>query len=173
MADGVRMAWRLMHDGRFASDAQRDCESDREVANSDLTGRSRLFCATTTIFHPVGTAKTGPESDPMAVLDQHYRVRGVAKLRVVDASLMPSIVRVNTDVTCMMRTCRRVDANPGLAFGSSRRERHSAPLSVLAQERRIWGPPRQSQSTGLLSSLKPILTVTWKVGLPFCTEPRI
>ena len=56
----------------------------------------------TTIFHPVGTAKMGPESDPMAVVDQYCRVRGVAGLRVVDASVMPNIVRANTNVTCMM-----------------------------------------------------------------------
>jgi choline dehydrogenase len=55
-----------------------------------------------TIFHPGGTAKMGPESDPMAMVDQYCRVRGVAGLRVVDASVMPNIVRANTSVTCMM-----------------------------------------------------------------------
>jgi len=44
----------------------------------------------------------GPESDPTAVLDQYCRVRGVKGLRVVDASVMPNIVRANTNLTCIM-----------------------------------------------------------------------
>jgi choline dehydrogenase len=44
----------------------------------------------------------GPENDPMAVVDQYCRVRGVEGLRVVDASIMPNIVRANTNLTCIM-----------------------------------------------------------------------
>ncbi len=51
----------------------------------------------TTIFHPVGTARMGAASDPDAVVDSHLRVRGVDGLRVVDASVMPTIVSGNTD----------------------------------------------------------------------------
>ena len=55
----------------------------------------------TTIFHPVGTAKMGrtegPGADPMAVVDPHLRVRGVTGLRVVDASVMPTITSGNTN----------------------------------------------------------------------------
>ena len=42
-----------------------------------------------TQYHPVGTCKMGPDSDPMAVVDARLRVRGIAGLRVVDASVMP------------------------------------------------------------------------------------
>ena len=49
----------------------------------------------TTIFHPVGTCKMG--SDPMAVVDDELRVRGVARLRVIDASIMPRITSGNTN----------------------------------------------------------------------------
>ncbi len=56
----------------------------------------------TTIFHPIGTAKMGIESDPMAVTDGRLRVRGVTGLRVVDASVMPSITSGNTNSPTMM-----------------------------------------------------------------------
>src|SRR5262249_59592183 len=50
----------------------------------------------TTIFHPVGTAKMGRASDPMAVVDERLRVIGLERLRVVDASVMPTITSRNT-----------------------------------------------------------------------------
>ncbi|XP_059474371.1 glucose dehydrogenase [FAD, quinone]-like [Neocloeon triangulifer] len=50
-----------------------------------------------TIYHPTCTAKMGPATDPMAVLDAQLRVRGVDGLRVVDASVMPNIVSGNTN----------------------------------------------------------------------------
>ena len=56
----------------------------------------------TTIFHPVGTAKMGRASDPLAVVDERLRVLGVAGLRVVDASVMPTITSGNTNAPTMM-----------------------------------------------------------------------
>ncbi|MFN3687735.1 GMC family oxidoreductase [Salinarimonas sp.] len=56
----------------------------------------------TTIFHPVGTAKMGTDDDPTAVLDARLRVRGVAGLRVVDASAMPLITSGNTNSPTLM-----------------------------------------------------------------------
>src|ERR1700730_5587527 len=102
MADGVRIAWGLMHDGHFAPMLKEIVNLTTEVVNSDSALEAFVRDNCTTIFHPVGTAKMGPESDPMAVVDQYCRVRGVAGLRVVDASVMPNIVRANTNVTCMM-----------------------------------------------------------------------
>lgn len=49
------------------------------------------------IYHPVGTCKMGPDNDPMAVVDAQLRVRGVKNLRVVDASIMPTLVGGNTN----------------------------------------------------------------------------
>jgi choline dehydrogenase len=55
-----------------------------------------------TIFHPVGTTKMGRADDPMAVVDSHLRVRGVAGLWVVDAGVMPTITSGNTNSPTLM-----------------------------------------------------------------------
>jgi choline dehydrogenase len=56
----------------------------------------------TTIFHPVGTCKMGRDDDPSAVVDSQLRVKGVARLRVVDASVMPTITSGNTNSPTIM-----------------------------------------------------------------------
>jgi choline dehydrogenase len=56
----------------------------------------------TTIFHPVGTAKMGLASDPMMVVDGRLRVAGIERLRVIDASVMPTITSGNTNAPTMM-----------------------------------------------------------------------
>lgn len=55
-----------------------------------------------TIFHPVGTTRMGRADDPMAVVDSHLRVRGIAGLRVVDAGVMPVITSGNTNSPTLM-----------------------------------------------------------------------
>jgi choline dehydrogenase-like flavoprotein len=56
----------------------------------------------TTIFHPVGTAKMGRDSDPLAVVDERLRIFGLERIRVVDASVMPTITSGNTNSPTMM-----------------------------------------------------------------------
>ena len=56
----------------------------------------------TTIFHPVGTAKMGLASDPMAVVDGRLRLMGLERLRVIDASVMPAITSGNTNTPTIM-----------------------------------------------------------------------
>jgi choline dehydrogenase-like flavoprotein len=55
-----------------------------------------------TIFHPVGTARMGRDSDPMAVVDERLRVLGLERLRVIDASVMPTITSGNTNSPTIM-----------------------------------------------------------------------
>jgi choline dehydrogenase-like flavoprotein len=56
----------------------------------------------TTIFHPVGTAKMGRDSDPLMVVDERLRVAGIDRLRIIDASVMPAITSGNTNAPTMM-----------------------------------------------------------------------
>jgi choline dehydrogenase len=70
-----------------------DCVSD-----SDLLAFARE--TGTTVYHPTSTCRMG--SDPGAVVDERLRVRGFDKLRVIDASVMPSIVSGNTNAAAVM-----------------------------------------------------------------------
>ena len=76
------------------------------LPGSEKTSDDALLAAAreigTTIFHPVGTAKMGVAGDPMAVVDERLRVGGVEGLRVVDASVMPTITSGNTNSPTMM-----------------------------------------------------------------------
>jgi choline dehydrogenase len=77
----------------------------------------------TTIFHPVGTCKMGPASDPLAVVDARLRVHGVDGLRIIDASIMPAIVSGNTNSPTLMI------AEQGARMVLEDRKRNAAPAT--------------------------------------------
>ena len=99
MIDGLKMC-RAMSDRpamrRYI--ASEYLPGDKVVSDDDLLDYARAYGGT--IYHPCGTAKMG--SDPMAVVDDQLRVRGVAGLRVADASIMPTLVSGNTNAACIM-----------------------------------------------------------------------
>jgi choline dehydrogenase len=56
----------------------------------------------TTTFHPAGTCRMAPASDPMAVVDDRLRVHGLDALRVIDASVMPTMLSANLNAATLM-----------------------------------------------------------------------
>ena len=75
-------------------------DPSRGTELSDLEHLCRKFSGSG--YHPCGTAKMGPAEDPMAVVDTMGRCHGLEQLVVADASIMPSVPRANTNLTCFM-----------------------------------------------------------------------
>ncbi|XP_054272536.1 glucose dehydrogenase [FAD, quinone]-like [Macrosteles quadrilineatus] len=91
----IKAAGARLHDIKVAS-------CSKFPTNSRLHRECILRHLTSTVYHPVGTCKMGPLGRPDAVVDPHLRVQGVANLRVIDASVMPRIVRGNTNAPTIM-----------------------------------------------------------------------
>ena len=91
------------------------------VTDAELTE----FCGKTvkTNYHPVGSARMGPDGDPMAVLDAELRVRGVEGLRVIDAAAMPFVPSGNTNAPTMALASRAVALIRGEAAPAAADER--------------------------------------------------
>ena len=100
--DGVRLCWDIANLPSLKDKSEGIVILTQEIVDDDEQLAGYIRAVSNTIFHPVGTAKMGPDSDPTAVVDQHCRVKGLQNLRVVDASVMPNIVSANTNLTCIM-----------------------------------------------------------------------
>jgi choline dehydrogenase len=101
-ADAIRATRRLMAQPALKQFHPREFLPGPSVGDDDASLAKAAGDIGTTIFHPVGTAKMGTVDDPMAVVDQRLRFFGVAGLRVVDASIMPTITSGNTNTPTAM-----------------------------------------------------------------------
>ena len=102
MREAVRLGVKLLESEAYQDVADgRISPTDEDLASDDaldLWIRRNVGTAR----HVCGTCKIGPDSDPMAVVDQHCRVRGVRGLWVADSSIMPQVPRANTNATAIM-----------------------------------------------------------------------
>jgi choline dehydrogenase-like flavoprotein len=101
-ADAIRVTRRLMAQPALKSISPAEYLPGPAVDDSDEALAKAAGAIGTTIFHPVGTAKMGRESDPMAVVDERLKVIGIEGLRVIDASVMPEITSGNTNTPTIM-----------------------------------------------------------------------
>jgi choline dehydrogenase len=101
-ADAIRATRRLMQQPALARFHPEEFLPGPSVGNDDASLAKAAGDIGTTIFHPVGTAKMGTENDPLAVVDERLRFRGLAGLRVADASVMPTITSGNTNTPTAM-----------------------------------------------------------------------
>jgi 4-pyridoxate dehydrogenase len=99
----LRAGMRLMHD--VMRQPQMEPFAAREfnpVFASDKALDEHIRNTAITLHHPLGTCKMGREDDESAVVDPHLQVRGVERLRVVDASVMPDMISGNINAPVMM-----------------------------------------------------------------------
>jgi len=101
-ADAIRVTRRLMAQAALARYRPEEMVPGAHVGDDEESLARAAGDIGTTIFHPVGTAKMGTASDPHAVVDERLRLKGVAGLRVVDASIMPTITSGNTNTPTAM-----------------------------------------------------------------------
>jgi choline dehydrogenase len=101
-ADSIRLTRRIV----TGTDALRKYEPEEFVPGPQYQSEADLVAAAgnigTTIFHPVGSCRMGRDGDSEAVVDPRLRVRGIERLRVIDASIMPTITSGNTNTPTVM-----------------------------------------------------------------------
>ena len=101
MTFGIRLARQIVSQSPMAQWAGAelapgpDAQSDDELVDY-------MHKTHNTVYHPACTAKMGPDSDPMAVVDPQLRVRGVSGLRIADGSILPFLPAINPCITTMM-----------------------------------------------------------------------
>ncbi|MFN7888551.1 MAG: GMC oxidoreductase, partial [Betaproteobacteria bacterium] len=100
-AAALRLTRRIAASPALAPYAPEEFKPGIEFQNDEDLARAAGEIGTT-IFHPVGTCKMGPAADPQAVVGADLRVHGIEGLRVIDASVMPTITSGNTNAPTLM-----------------------------------------------------------------------
>jgi choline dehydrogenase len=114
----IREGVKMMRDvaAQAAFDPYRGAEfSPGDSVRSDAEIDAWVRRSAETIYHPVGTCRMGAAGDPMAVVDAELKVQGLAGLRVVDASVMPTLVGGNTNAPTIMIAEKAADMIRGRA----------------------------------------------------------
>jgi choline dehydrogenase len=101
-ADAIRLTRRLMSQPALARFHPDEFLPGPAIGDDDAALAKAAGDIGTTIFHPVGTARMGKADDPLAVVDGNLKVHGVDSLRIIDASVMPTIVSGNTNTPTIM-----------------------------------------------------------------------
>ncbi|MBE8520937.1 GMC family oxidoreductase [Amycolatopsis sp. H6(2020)] len=102
LALGVRKAWRILRSDRFAARLTGIQLWNDAMVTDDTVLRGAVRNVMSPGWHAVGSARMGPAGDPMSVVDQQCRVRGIGNLRVVDASVFPTMPSAPTNLTTIM-----------------------------------------------------------------------
>jgi choline dehydrogenase len=101
MIDGVRLGRKLFRSAALRPFLEAETSPDPKLERDDeLLDYIRRMGST--VFHLIGSCRMGPDSDPMAVVTPELKVRNVQRLRVADASIMPSMPSANTNATTYM-----------------------------------------------------------------------
>ena len=101
-AASIRLTRRLMAQSALEKYRPTEFRPGPQTGDSDAALIHAAGDIGSTIFHPVGTARMGLPSDPLAVVDERLRVHGLGGLRVIDASVMPTITSGNTNTPAIM-----------------------------------------------------------------------
>ncbi|MFE0640947.1 GMC family oxidoreductase [Streptomyces sp. NPDC058877] len=102
LVDGVRTCWELVgHPGVRSQGEEVIVLDDRLIADDEMV-RQYVRVSLDSGYHPVGTARMGRASDEGAVVDERLGVHGTEGLYLADASVMPTIVNCNTNLTSIM-----------------------------------------------------------------------
>lgn len=109
MRQGIRLALRFAEHPAFKDIIVERVGLTDAVLASDEALDNWLLQNVGHGYHSAGTCKIGPASDPMAVVDQFCHVYGLEGLRVVDGSVMPDVIRANTNTTIIMIAERVAD----------------------------------------------------------------
>ena len=108
MIEGVKMARKILSTKVFEQYHSREIGPGPDVqTDEEILGFVRKRAET--IYHPIGTCKMGKADDPMTVVDSNLNVKGIENLRVIDASVMPSLVGGNTNAPTIMIAERAAD----------------------------------------------------------------
>ncbi len=102
LREGARLAWQLAHSASLAPFHRGPVDIDQSIIDDDEQLDAWIHATATSMAHPTCTCPMGPDPAAGAVVDSEGRVHGVEGLRVVDGSIMPTLIRANTNFTCMM-----------------------------------------------------------------------